>query len=246
MPIYVNMRTKIAILLSPFLFAVTLQAHAVSVKQALSDISGIYNAEIYIEDGIENEEAVDVPDNPPDLTPRDMLQKHVKGYSYAIYYEGDDVVKIMVFKSGVREYVKIPTVKKARDNLPSLENQTIVKAPAENHKTAPSIAKANYQTIPSKNWMQSYYYKDCKLNASGIPYKETAMGFRVPGYRPDSSKAVYAMAPPQGFYSSMNQSTPVMTKEIAEKKAMANSAMLYQLQQQAIVSRQKFMQGGVR
>jgi hypothetical protein len=240
------MRSKIVILLSPFLFAVNLQAHAVTLKQALSDISGIYDAEIYIEQGIENEEAIDVPDTPPDLEPRDMLQKHVKGYSYAIYYEGDQVVKIMVFKSGVREYVKIPTVKRAHDSLPPPENQTIIKSSAGNHKTAPSIAKANYQTIPPKNWMQSYYYKDCKLNVSGIPYKESAMGFRVPGYRPDSSKAVYAMAPQQGFYSSMNLSTPVMTKETAEKKAMANSAMLYQLQQQAIVSRQKFMQGGVR
>jgi hypothetical protein len=240
------MRTKIVILLSPFLFAVNLQAHAVTVKQALSDISGIYNAEIYIEEGIENEEAVDVPDTTPDLEPRDMLQKHVKGYSYAIYYEGDNVVKIMVFKSGVREYVKIPTIKKARDSLPSPENQTIIKSSSGNHKTSSGMAKANYQTIPPKNWMLSYYNKDCNLNASGIPYKETAMGFRVPGYRPDSSKAVYAMAPPQGFYSSTNQSTPVMTKETAEKKAMANSAMLYQLQQQAIVSRQKFMQGGVR
>jgi hypothetical protein len=240
------MRAKIVFLLSPFVFIVSLQAHAVTVKHALSDISGVYDAEIYIEDGIENEEAIDVPDNSPSLEPRDMLQKYVKGYSYAIYYEGDETVKIMVFKSGVREYIKIPTIKKARDNLPSPENQTIVKSSPGNHKTSFNIAKANYQTIPPKNWMQSYYYKDCKLNASGIPYKETAMGFRVPGYRPDPSKAVYAMAPPQGFYSSMNQSTPVMTKETAEKKAMANSAMLYQLQQQAIVSRQKFTQGGVR
>jgi hypothetical protein len=240
------MRAKIVILLSPFLFAVSLQAHAVTVKHALSDISAVYDAEIYIEEGIENEEAVDLPDKPPEMEPRDMLQRHVKGYSYAINYEGDNVVKIMVFKSGSREYVKIPTVKKVHDSQRSPENQTIVKSSAGNHKVFSNISRANNQTIPPKNWMQSYYYKDYNLNASGIPYKKTAMGISVPSFSPGLLNDKYAMAPSQGFYSSMNQSTPVMTKETAEKKAMANSAMLYQLQQQAIISRQKIKQGGVR
>jgi hypothetical protein len=234
------MRTKIILILSPFLLIAVLPAYAVTVKHALTDISQVYDAEIYIEEGIENEEALDLPENPPpDMDPRVMLDRHVKGYSYAVHYEGDDIVRIMVFKSGAHEYVKIPTIKKARDSLPEPEGQTIISHSANVTRIKPDTSKSNYQALPTKNWMQSYHDKDYNLNAAGSQFRENAFGVRLPNSKTSLSKQMYAMGPSDSFFSSTNQNTPSNIKEMSERKSMANSAMFYQLQQQALVSRQQ-------
>jgi len=224
------MRVKIAITLLPCFLIIALPAYAVTVKHALTDISQVYDADIFIEEGIENEEALDLPENlQPDTDPRLILDRHVKGYSYAVHYEGDDVVRIMVFKSGVSEYVKIPTVRKARDSLPGSESQTIIRHSANVSRIKPDISKSNYQALPSKDWMQSYHDKDYNLNAAGSQFRENAFGFRLPNSKTSFSKQMYAMGPSNSNFSDMNSNTPAKVREIAEKKSMANSAMLYHL-----------------
>lgn len=185
-----------------------------TMENTLKIIGNTLNIDIFMEDSITKDEGKSLPRNAASVDPKAFLQDMLKGYSYAVLFDGDDISRLWVYKSGKGSFKKV--------SQHQLSGNSVTLDKTETSQGVSRGSRPVYSGTPPA----ITYNRGVKKSYTGHAYKKNAFGYKKPMFSPVSIKSN-----PSGIHSgSYTYKAFKKNKQKAEQdKLMAQAAMMRQL-----------------
>ncbi|MEA3222931.1 MAG: hypothetical protein U9P49_07185, partial [Thermodesulfobacteriota bacterium] len=185
------------------------------MEDTLRTIGNTLNIEVFMEDDITRDDGNPLPGDINSIDPRVVLERVLKGYSYAVLFDDATPSKVWVYKKGKGPFVRVSQLEEGIETGADIS----INAPI------PVSGGGKTNTITRASPVITYD-RGVKKSRTGINYKKNAFGYKKPILSPISAKNNPSLIHSGAYtYKAFKKN-----KEKAEQdKLMSQTAMMRQL-----------------